>query len=417
MAESMEDHPLIQTPGEVEALAESLRRERIVAVDTEADSFFHYYDKLCLLQIGTRQGSYLIDPLALSEQGLAPLEPILSDPDVRKVFHAAEYDLYILQRYGGIKVRNLFDTMISAQLLGYPAVGLAALVERHFGVTLSKDQQRTDWSRRPLRSAQVEYAISDVRYLIELASLLEKELRRKQRLHWAQREFETLEERAWPKRDFDKKGYLRIKGAKQLSPKGLAVLRELYLVRDKRARQIDRPPFKVLGNGTLLELARRPPSSRRSLLDRKGITELVARRFGPEILDAVLRGTEGPEHPQLERKPAAPARRRLDRRGEARLEHLKRWRGRRAGELAIDPGVFSPNAALEEIAGAAPKSVADLERLEHVKGWWVEEFADEVLQDLAEAEKESASKSAAGNGPDGGSRGRRRRGSRGARSR
>ena len=421
MAELIEDRPLIQTRGEVEALAESLRRERVLAVDTEADSFFHYYDKLCLLQIGTREQGYLIDPLALPEQGLAPLEPIFSDPNVRKVFHAAEYDMYILQRYGGIKVQSLFDTMISAQLLGYPAVGLGALVEHHFGITLSKDQQRTDWSRRPLRPAQTEYALSDVLYLIELSEFLEKELSEKQRLSWATREFQTLEERVWPKRSFDRSGYLRIKGAKQLPADGLAVLRELYLMRDKRARQIDRPPFKVLGNGTLLDLARRPPATRRSLLGRKGITDLVVRRFGPEILEAVERGTSGPEHPPLERKPAANARRRLDRRGELRLERLKSWRARRAGELAIDPGVFCPNSALEEIAGVFPKRADDFERLQYAKGWWVEAFANEVIEQLDSEDQESqpdkAHESEEGSSPRKSQRSRRRRGSRGRRSR
>ncbi|MCZ6713750.1 MAG: ribonuclease D, partial [Deltaproteobacteria bacterium] len=216
----MGDYRLIETPEALEELAQSLRRDRVIGVDTEADSFFHYVDKLCLMQIACKSGIFLVDPLKLKENGgsLEPLAPILANPEVRKIFHAADYDLYVLQRHGGMRVRNIFDTMISAQLLGYPAVGLSALVEQHFGIKLSKDQQRTDWSRRALSSVQLDYAASDVRYLIELASIIEKELRAKKRREWARQEFALLEEKVWPQRQFDKQGYMRIKGAKKLSP-------------------------------------------------------------------------------------------------------------------------------------------------------------------------------------------------------
>ena len=382
----MDEYRLINEQEGVEELAESLRRDRVIAVDTEADSFYHYFDKLCLIQIAAKSGIFLVDPLSLPEKGLAPLEPIFANPEVRKVFHAADYDLYVLQRYGGgIRVRNIFDTMLSAQLLGYSAVGLSALVENHFDIRLSKDQQRTDWSRRPLRPVQLEYAASDVRYLVELASRLEKELRGKKRLAWAKEEFALLDEKVWPERQFDNEGYLRIKGAKKLTPRALAVLRELFLVREKRAREVDKPAFKVLGNGTLLELAQNPPTSRRALAHRKGVTELVRRRMGNEILEGVQRGLEGPEHPPLEPKSPSGGRKRLDRRGEIRLEHLKRWRGVRSKELGMDPGVLCPNAVLEQVASANPKSIEDLGKLDSVRGWRLDALGGDVLVALGPA--------------------------------
>jgi ribonuclease D len=395
----MTEHALIQTAEELEALARRLREEPVIGVDTEADSFFHYFDKICLLQFATPSDVYLVDPLALPpEIGLGPIASILSSPRIRKVFHAAEYDLYVLQRSGGIKVRNIFDTMISTQLLGYRGVGLAALVDRHFGVQLSKDQQRTDWSRRPLRPAQLAYAASDARYLIELAQRLEAELREKKRFEWAREEFRALEERVWPEREFDAEGYLRIKGAKGLLPQELAVLRELFLMRDRRARQLDRPPFKVLGNGTLLDLAQHPPTSRKALSGRRGVSDLVIRRLGPEMLEAVKRGLEGPEHRPRKRRPGSSGRRRLDRRGEAQLDRLKRWRGERAAQLEIDPGVFCPNATLEEIAGAGPASREDLQALPAVKRWWAKAFGAEVISSLAETAPPGGSDGAPGKG-------------------
>lgn len=371
-------YPFLETTEEVEELAQKLARESVIAVDTEADSFFHYFEKICLVQIAAKSGIYLIDPLALGEKGLVPLARIFADPEIRKVFHAAEYDLFVLQRHSGIQVRNLFDTMISAQLLGYSSVGLASLVERHFDVKLSKDQQRTDWSRRPLRSAQTDYAASDVKYLIELMRLLEKELRAKKRLEWAQEDFLALERREWPERSFDEQGYLKIKGAKKLSPRSLAILRELYLMRDQRARSLDRPPFRLLGNGTLLDLAQSPPRSRRAYTKRRGVTELVMRRMGQEIVDAVTRGQEGPEHPPVEPRPARLGRRRLDRRGEGRLERLKQWRAKKATELELDPGVFCPNATLELIACASCTTSEELSELVQ-KEWWLDAFGEEVL--------------------------------------
>jgi len=383
----MAEYRFIDRVVEVEELASKLALEKVIAVDTEADSFFHYFDKLCLVQVAASCGTFLIDPLSMPPRGLEPLAPVMANPAIRKIFHAAEYDLFVLSRHCGITVRGLFDTMISAQMLGYPAVGLGALVERHFDIKLSKDQQRTDWSRRPLREAQLDYAASDVIYLVEVAETLERELGEKKRLVWAQAEFAALEQRIWPEREFDVQGYLRIKGARKLTPRGIAVLRELFLWRDKRARDADRPPFKVMGNGTLLDLAQSPPTSRRALGTRRGITDLVQRRFGQELLDAIERGVAGPEHPPLERKqPTGSIRRRLDRRGETRLDELKRWRAVRARELGLDPGVFCPNASLEEIAAVLPRSDEEMRGLSALKPWWAEHFGAEVLRVLHAAD-------------------------------
>ncbi len=188
-------------------------------------------------------------------------------------------------------------------------------------------------------------------------------------------------------------------------------------MRDQRAREQDRPPFKVLGNGTLIEMAQRPPTSRRSLSGRKGITDLVVRRFGPDILAAVQRGLDGPEHKPIERKPQQPPRRRLDRGGEQRLQRLKRWRAEQASSLAMDPGVFCPNAGLEEIAWANPESADQILKLEHLKGWWVESFGAEVcrlLEQPRSSDGEGASPGRDGSSADprtGRRRGHKRRGS------
>jgi len=386
---------IITEAQELEALAEDLLKEDVVAFDTEADSFYHYFDKTCLVQVATRERNWLVDPLALGgPANLAPLGPVFASPRVRVLFHAAEYDLFILKRDCGFSFTNLFDTMVSAQLLGYPAVGLAALIEHHFGVRLPKDEQRSDWSRRPLRDKQLQYAVSDVLYLIRLAEAIEKELEEKGRLRWAMDEFDALIRRAWPEREFDPLGYLRIKGAKSLDPVPLAILRELFLVRDARAREIDRPPFKVLGNRTLLELVKIQPQNREELGRIKGISDLIIRRMGSDLLAAVKRGIKNPHGPIP--KAQGPTRRRMDKRTERRLAALKSWRTPRAKELGLDPGVLCPNASLEAIALANPKTGDDVRALPELKRWLAEDFGEELAALVVEHESQKGKKASPG---------------------
>ena len=388
------DFEIISDAKSLETLAEDLLKEDIVAFDTEADSFYHYFDKTCLVQVATRDHAWLIDPLALDgPASMAPLGPVFASPSVRVLFHAAEYDIFILKRDYGFSFSNLFDTMVSAQLLGYPAVGLAALIEQHFGVHLPKDEQRSDWSRRPLTEKQLQYAASDVLYLIPLAEAIEKELEAKGRLTWAMNEFDTLTQRVWPEREFDVLGYLRIKGAKSLEPTALGILRELFLVRDARAREIDRPPFKVLGNRTLLELIKVQPRNKDELSRVKGVSELIIRRMGANLLEGIEKGIAEPHGPIP--KTQGPTRRRMDKRTERRLATLKAWRAPRAKELGLDPGVLCPNASLEAIAIANPKTAEDVVALPELKRWLAGNFGGELAQLMVSHEDRKGRKSGA----------------------
>jgi ribonuclease D len=231
-----------------------------------------------------------------------------------------------------------------------------------------------------------------VKYLIRLAERLGRDLRRKKRLEWAHEEFAALTRRAWPDREFDRLGYLKIKGARDLDPKKLAVLRELYLVRDKRAREVDRPAFKVLGNRTLLEISQRTPTRLDDLRSIKGVTDLILRRMGRDLMAAVTRGgkkTHGPIP-----KAVGSGRRRMDRRTERRVSQLKRWRARRAAVLEMDPGVLCPNSALEAIAWREPSAVEDLREVKELKGWFAREFGAEVVEAIAVPAEEDPAQNA-----------------------
>jgi ribonuclease D len=239
------DYELIETRADLDALAHDLMSEKVIAVDTEADSFYHYFDKTCLVQIGTRKQIYLIDPLALGGPAeLSPLAPVFASPEIRKIFHAAEYDIFVLKRDCSFEFANLFDTMISAQLLGYPSVGLSRIAARHFDVNLPKDEQRSDWSRRPLTQQQMSYAASDVSICFHSPNCSGASSRRSGTL--GDEDSSTLPA-ALAEREVD--GWISADQGAQLDRRRSRCCASCTWCATG-AREMDRPPFKVLGNRT-----------------------------------------------------------------------------------------------------------------------------------------------------------------------
>jgi ribonuclease D len=268
-------------------LLEAIRAAPVVAFDTESNSFHAYRERICLLQVSTRAGDFVVDPFAID---VAPLGEVLCDGR-ETVMHGADYDVRCLKREWGWKLPRLFDTMAAARRLGRPALGLSALVEAQFGVRLSKAFQRSDWGRRPLTAEQVAYAGLDTHFLLPLHDLLVPELASKDLLEEARREFDRIAAVEPRERVFDADGWRRIRGARELDTHGRALLRLLFLLREERAKALDRPPFKVLADQTMLEIARRRPRSQDELARIPGMTPSVLRRLGREVLEAV--GTAG----------------------------------------------------------------------------------------------------------------------------
>ncbi|MBZ5497607.1 MAG: HRDC domain-containing protein [Acidobacteriia bacterium] len=351
---------------------------RRVAIDIEADSLYHYFEKVCLIQISSDSETFVLDPLAIRD--LKALGPIMADQAVEKVFHAANYDLFCLRRDYSFSFRNLFDTHIAAQLLGYEQLGLDALLERLSGIAHSKRRQRDDWSRRPLAVEQLEYAAMDTHHLLQLRDLLEQQLRDKGRLSWAREEFEYLAEMETQEREFDREGFRRIKGSRELPLQQLAVLRALYLLRDRYARELDVPPFKVMNNSVLMELAHRPPRSPREMFNRPGVSFRVARRFGGEIFRAIERARA--EDPSSLTLPARSAGKTPSREAKIRLEELRRWRRAKAEALRLHVGVIFPGTLLEILASFPPANPTELEGVTGMRRWRVQEFGNEILEIL-----------------------------------
>ncbi len=278
------DPVLVADAPSLAALVERVREAPIVAVDTESNSFHVYRERVCLLQLSTQEGDFVVDALAVD---VRPLGAVLCDGR-EAVLHGADYDVRCLKRDFGWRLPRLFDTMAAARRLGRQALGLAALVEAHFGVRLSKSFQRSDWGRRPLSPEQIAYAALDTRYLLPLRELLGGELASKGATEEARREFDRIAAVTPRERVFDPGGWRRLKGARELAAAGRGVLEALWLAREERARALDRPPFKVLGEQAMIEIARRLPRDG-ELAGIPGVTPSVLRRLGDEIRAAIGR--------------------------------------------------------------------------------------------------------------------------------
>ncbi len=279
----------IRTADDLAALAAELVGTSALAIDTEADSLHHYPGKLCLVQLADAEGrGHLVDPLALRD--LSPIGPVLADPGTIKVLHAADNDLAYLKRLYGVTVTSLFDTAVAARFLGAPALGLEGLLTQYLGVTAVKSRQKDDWSRRPLTAEQEAYALDDVLHLIPLRERLLEALHAIGRAQWVEEECAGLAALAVPEKPADPNAYMKIKGARELDPRGLGVLRELYAAREILALRLDRPPFMIVGNESLVVLAARRPLDAEGVLAVPGCTPPVVRRAGPAILEAIERG-------------------------------------------------------------------------------------------------------------------------------
>jgi len=367
---------LIQDLPEYSALLDRLRLEPLVAVDTEAASFHRHRDRVYLLQLSTRSETHLVDPLAIHD--LPGFGELLADPAIEVVFHDADYDLRLLGYEFGFHASNLFDTRIAAQFLNEPGIGLAAILEKYVGVRPDKRFQRADWSVRPLTQPMLEYAAMDTRHLPVLRDILRDRLTERGRLDWVEEEFALTTAVQWPAPESPEIAALSMKGARALSPRALAVFRELYVWRTRTADSLDRAAFRIVGNEGLIALAERTPTDPSALTGIPGVGRDLIERRGTEILEAVRRGLAVPEA-DLPRFPRA-ARHRPDPSFETKLERLKALRVLLVSRLDLQPGVICPNWLLEGVARESPATLESLAQIDGIRRWQIAQFGPELLE-------------------------------------
>ena len=367
-------------PGDLARAVGELGGTVELALDTEGDSLHHYPERLALVQIGLPDGAvWLVDPIALSD--LTPLGPVFTEPRRTLILHAGDNDLVHLKRRYGLAFVSVFDTAIAARFLGGKALGLDVLLATYLGVELPPSRQKDDWSMRPLDAAQLAYAAADVQHLFALRARLVEELIAVGRLAWVEEECAALAAQPAPERPVDPDAWLGVKGARDLPPSGLAAMRELVALREQLARSADRPPFKILGDDTLLRIAQVLPPDAATLGTITGITARVMGRWGPALLAAVARALALPDAdlPVVPRRPRPVVSGAMSR----RVDKLRRWRTGAVERIGLEPGIVLPNRLITAVAAAAPRTLEELSAVEGIRRWRVELLGRELLAALA----------------------------------
>ncbi|MEO8479860.1 MAG: HRDC domain-containing protein [Gemmatimonadota bacterium] len=372
-------YQLVESQAAFDEVISAVSQEPVVAIDTEAASFHRYHDRVYLIQLSDRKQTWVIDPLAVPD--LSAFGRLMADPAVEVDFHDADYDLRLFYKEYQFEARSLFDTRITAQLLGLPSIGLAALLQESFGLTPDKRFQRADWSIRPLTGPMLDYAAGDTSHLVELRDILRNRLIEMGRLAWAEEEFKLVEGTRWEPTEADPRvTFLKMKGARALERRALALLRELYEWRESTASEMDRASFRVMGNEVLLMLAEHPVADLDALGKLRGVGREAIGRWGEAILEAIRRGEAVPDEelPKFERGP----RRVIDPEFDARMDKLKAARNAEAERLALQPGVLCPNGTLEQVAGLQPRTVEELAGAPSLREWQRQEIGAALLAAL-----------------------------------
>ena len=325
-----------------------------IAVDTEGDSLHCYFEKLCLIQLSVSDQDLIVDPLCGLD--FKCFNQFLLER--MTVFQGCDYDLRMLRRGAGFVPGAVFDTYLAARLLGIKEVGLASLVKSFFGLDLPKSSQKANWARRPLTPAMLQYAINDTKYLLPLADRLETQLREINRWSWYEESCTRAVAATAEDRERDPERIWKISGSALLSPRGLAVLRELWFWRDTEAQKVDRPTFQVMRNEELIELAKsavsgdkvRPPNWLPSARRRR-------------LEETIERALEIPESDWPQR--AKSVRVRSSPEQEQRLDRLRAKRDAVSNELGLDPAIVASRSILEAVSrepASAPKMLMDWQR-------------------------------------------------------
>lgn len=344
---------MIQTSAELERLLPAVRCAEWVGIDTEADSLHSYPEKLCLIQMSLPATEVLVDPLAGCDLSL--LWEALRGRGI--ILHGGDYDLRLLQRSQGFVPDRIFDTLTAARLLGRREFGLHHLVKEFLGISLAKGSQKANWSIRPLTQRMTEYALADARYLRPLADCLRYRLQALGRFDWHVEVCQDLLESNTQPAEPKTRPAWQIKGAARLSPRGLAVLREIWHWREDEAVASNRPPFFILDHDRLLRIANLAAVN-------DGFVDLIPRRYSQarrrSLIHAVERGMGAPdaELPRMHRERGE----RMTDRQKRRFEELRDRRDHAAEALGLDPSFVASKSTLSSLAlGRDPE--------EHVLEW------------------------------------------------
>lgn len=364
---------------DVDAAVEDIARSRRIGVDTESNSLHAFAEQVCMIQVSNTRANYIFDPIRLDD--LSPLHDIFINPRIEKIFHGADYDVGLLKRDFGYEFKTLFDTMLAAQYLNKEKIGMADLVEECFELKLEKKYTKCDWARRPLSVDKIVYLCQDTQYLIGLREWLQKQLTEMDLLDEARTDFAHLETRAPIEPAYSKQTMWDIKGVKGLDADKIPAAYELFKWRTHQAKKRDLPPFKVMNNKTLLEIAKAQPANKAQLTEIKGITPNVWRRDGKFLLRAVAKSKNRkpgwmPPKPQEKNN----CRKSIHWNDQDLADALKKWRQERAAETGIHPLAVLPGHTLIDISRCKPLSKKDLQQIEWLGPARIRKYGDDIIE-------------------------------------
>lgn len=375
------------------AMLDHLASQEIIALDTESDSLYSYYTKICLIQISTFTGAaaaanptdpegvadYLVDPLNFG--AVDQLAPLLADPAHEIIIHAAENDLLLLRREFGLRVARLFDTQLAARILGWSRAGLAAILEEHFGVVSDKRMQRTNWGNRPLSQEQIAYAQMDTHFLMALRARQIEELLSCDRWEEAQEGFAQLAAIDYSERPMNERTLWHMKETRQVPHARMGVLEALWIWREEEAKSQDRPPFKIVNNRALVALAEKQPRNDQELVNVAGVGRQDAKRYGKAILRTIREGQKRPL-PDLP-EPSLRPEQMLEPETLACYDALREWRAQKAEARGVAPDIVLTNDLLLEIAKQQPERVEELQQVDGIGPWKARTYGPEILRIVA----------------------------------
>jgi ribonuclease D len=357
----------------LDALTRRVAEAPRIALDTEANSLHNYRERVCLIQLSAGDGHYIVDPLA--DIDLSTLLKHLGRSDL--IFHGADYDLRLMRTTFDVKPKgDVFDTMLAAQLLGFERFGYAALVEQFFEKQISKAGQKSNWGRRPLTEAQLEYAADDTRYLGPLAELLREQLESKGRIAWHGEWCRRVVAAAAEPTVRDEDEVWRISGTGTLGRKPLEFVREVWQWREHQAERADVPPFKILGNAQLIELATWAAAHPEAELEQgPRLPRHFDTRRMQTLKTAIKRAHAAPKEKWPERL-RRPPQVHTGPECKPQIEALRAESARIAGELGIPASVLAPKAMIVAIARNDARTRETMQASSGMMDWQVSLLED-----------------------------------------
>ncbi len=388
LAAKIEDPVLVYNEKTFAQMMSHLSKQALFALDTESDSLYRYYPRVCLIQISTFADAqhpdlnqivdYLVDPLRLPDIGALGI--LLADPSIEVVMHAAENDILELQRDLHYTFQNIFDTQLAARILGWPHVGLAAILEEQFGIISDKRMQRTNWGKRPLTPQQITYAQMDTHFLPTLRMILIDQLKAKGRWEEAQEAMTALSKLDYQANVHPKRSFWQMKVTREIPREATGLLEALWQWREQLAESENCPPFKILNDQTLGALTRQRPKTLSELQQIAGWSEYQRVHYGQALLDVIAEGQRRPlpAPPAFKMRPEQA----LDKHALNRYDALRRWRSNVAEARGVALEIIFNNNTLLELAQQAPQTEAQILEIPEIGLWKAKTYGPDIIRIL-----------------------------------